>query len=526
MTTVRTWTGVALVVFSALFWAAGSRASVVVDGTRYHYLDDDQMISMRYARHLAEGRGLVWNEHGGRVEGYTNLGWIVVMASVHAAGASDATAALWVRAIAWLLGCGVLLLTARLLVRLGAGEGLPAIAALLALATSFDLLFWSINGFETTLLTALFLVALTHALEDADRGTLTGRTCLLAGLLPIVRTDAVDLTAAVVCTAVLLGARRRLEWIALALLPIALHLGFRVAYYGDWLPNTYYLKVSGRSGLALKGLGHTKAFVLTYGLATVLNGVAFWTTRQPAVRIVSVLVGLGALRLLLVGPDMFEGFRFLAPYVPVVLVSAAAGATWLMERSRIGGLAAAVALLLTTTWSAGVSGKQAFDGLVSTNGLPRTNTVTGVLINKYTGPDARMVVVAAGCVSYFSRRESLDLLGKTDRHVARVPAVDGGATGHNRFDVDWTLKDRPDLVVSLTSEHVVVDAEAIMRATGMTPARDNGAALLLNPIFVAEYRPSPVPLDFLRQKNAILVHQRSPERPRRALWREPVVAEP
>ncbi len=37
------------------------QASIVIDHQRYYYLDDDQMISMRYARNLVDGMGLVWN---------------------------------------------------------------------------------------------------------------------------------------------------------------------------------------------------------------------------------------------------------------------------------------------------------------------------------------------------------------------------------------------------------------------------------------------------------------------------------
>ena len=40
------------------------------------------------------------------------------------------------------------------------------------------------------------------------------------------------------------------------------------------------------------------------------------------------------------------------------------------------------------------------------------------------------------------------MLGKSDRHVARVAEVPRGPTGHNRFDVAWTLKDRPDIIAS------------------------------------------------------------------------------
>jgi len=41
---------------------------------------DDAFISFRYARHLAEGQGLVWNPEE-RVEGYTNFLWVLVLAA-------------------------------------------------------------------------------------------------------------------------------------------------------------------------------------------------------------------------------------------------------------------------------------------------------------------------------------------------------------------------------------------------------------------------------------------------------------
>jgi hypothetical protein len=47
------------------------RTSFVIDGVRYFSLLDDEMISMRYARNLAHGYGLVWNPGGERIEGYT-----------------------------------------------------------------------------------------------------------------------------------------------------------------------------------------------------------------------------------------------------------------------------------------------------------------------------------------------------------------------------------------------------------------------------------------------------------------------
>jgi hypothetical protein len=38
---------------------------------------DDALISLRYARRFLDGRGLTWND-GEWVEGYSNLGWILL----------------------------------------------------------------------------------------------------------------------------------------------------------------------------------------------------------------------------------------------------------------------------------------------------------------------------------------------------------------------------------------------------------------------------------------------------------------
>ena len=58
-------------------------ASFEYSGRRFYTLLDDAMISMRYARNLAEGHGLVWNPGEAPVEGYTNLLWTLWMAAVH-----------------------------------------------------------------------------------------------------------------------------------------------------------------------------------------------------------------------------------------------------------------------------------------------------------------------------------------------------------------------------------------------------------------------------------------------------------
>lgn len=516
------WVVIAIVAATLLFWGAASGSSVTVDGVRYHYLDDDQMISMRYARNLAEGHGLVWNPGGERVEGYTNFGWTMVMAAVHALGAGDATAALWIRVVNWLLTCAVIGLTAVLLDQLGVHHGAAKAAALLALTLSYDLLFWAVNGFETTLLTAVFLLALVRVVDAASRGSFDVPGCLLAGLLPLVRADAVDLTAAVLLTAAVMGARRNSWALVLAAAPLAIHVAFRLTYYGDLLPNTYYLKVAGREHLFMKGLGAIKEFVATYPAAVVLAAAAALSPGNRRARVVAVLVLLGCVRLAVVGADIFGGSRFLAPYVPVVLAAAAAGIEGASPGAPRGVAVIAAVLAVSTIFSAGVHGRASYRQLISRNGVPVPNVVAGVVLNRAALPGTRVVVAAAGCLPYFSRRTAVDLLGKSDRHVAGRPDIPGEPTGHSRYDVDWSLRGRPDVIAQVGSR---ADLQALLSAD-VTWRRDYTAALARHHVFRREYREWPLGLPAGAGSWIFYVHDSSPERDRVSSWAMPAVTLP
>src|SRR5262245_48009720 len=72
-----------LVVFTLLYGTFVARTAFVHNGQVVGTLFDDSLISMRYGQHLARGAGLVWNRgEQPPVEGYTNLGWTLLMSLV------------------------------------------------------------------------------------------------------------------------------------------------------------------------------------------------------------------------------------------------------------------------------------------------------------------------------------------------------------------------------------------------------------------------------------------------------------
>jgi len=62
---------------------------------------------------------------------------------------------------------------------------------------------------------------------------------------------------------------------------------------------------------------------------------------------------------------------------------------------------------------------------------------------------AFMAIDAAGKIPFYSRLRSLDMLGLSDYHIARMaPRADGHQVpGHNKYDPDYVLASQPDLVV-------------------------------------------------------------------------------
>jgi len=72
----------------------------------------------------------------------------------------------------------------------------------------------------------------------------------------------------------------------------------------------------------------------------------------------------------------------------------------------------------------------------------------GFRYRRATDPKAVIAFGAAGSPAYFSERPAIDLLGKSDKHIAHMaPATTVFRPGHNKFDPQYSINHlRPDLV--------------------------------------------------------------------------------
>jgi len=77
-------------------------------------------------------------------------------------------------------------------------------------------------------------------------------------------------------------------------------------------------------------------------------------------------------------------------------------------------------------------------------------TAYGKALALVTQKRAVIAVVWAGATAYYSRRPMVDLLGKSDRVIAKVPPIGDLHPGHNKYDYEYSIKQlQPDVVFQL-----------------------------------------------------------------------------
>jgi hypothetical protein len=473
----------ALMAALAAYWAAYVwRMSFVFDGQRRFLLFDDGMISMRYARNLADGFGLVWNPGGPRVEGYTNLGWTLVMALAQRCSPSDNLAILFIQ----ILGMACLALNCLLVWRLGrrlAPEDPWAALGAVALVGAYQALNnWALQGMEVGVVT-LILTAVLALGEDENCHVLAQP--LLLCLACLVRLD----MAAPAMALLALDAwqrrdlRRGLAGLGLVAASLALQEFWRHGYYGDWLPNTYYLKMTGFPvGLRMqRGAFVLGQWALSMGRVLLLLplGLALWQ-RKPLMLRIALLFCVQAAYSVYVGGDAWEQFgganRYLAPALPGLLLLTALALRQLsgflcalaplpLSGRKVLGLAlfaAALGYASVHEVSKRSNGERNWRGWLLLEKPQHSQDFEGIyrraMICASLTKEGAMVAVAGGggTVPYFfGKRQAVDVLGKCDPVISRLPMhLDPAASpweifypGHLKWDYAYSIQGlKPDFV--------------------------------------------------------------------------------
>lgn len=456
--------------------------SEVVAGERYWWLYDDAMVSMRYARNLAQGIGLVWNV-GERVEGYTNFLWTIYMALVHLIPIADSKTSLIVLVTNGLIGVATIPVLYALSRSLG-GNTLTTLATLAAFIFNANVIYWTTFGMESALLTCLFLQGIYRVIREAQGAPPNPLTYLIIALLTLVRADGLVLAAFVYALALLLNKNKKttLLFCALSLsIPVA-HEIFRIWYYGDWLPNTAYLKLVNWDGRIMAGLEYLAGFARTYIIFFAFAICGAVLLRQPILLTLGVGIVAYCGYIAYAGGDAFPNFRFLLPILPLLIALAFIGMQSL-------GLQPVAQFVFSVTSLALMPLAIPDLALYTPDPAYIGNVKIGLELRQNTPVTSKVADSWAGTTLYFSARYGIDLLGKSDPYLAHLPVAYGTKPGHNKFDFDYSLgKLHPDYVIA--NFKLPIDEEEMRQvATGDWA---HTALLYYHPVFRQFCLPNPV----------------------------------
>jgi hypothetical protein len=184
--------------------------------------------------------------------------------------------------------------------------------------------------------------------------------------------------------------------------------------------------------------------------------------RRPVPRWVRLMQGLVLTSIaycLLVGADFFSYHRFLLPALaPMTLLFwwYGVGANEL-RRKRAGQPApgkpsiALLGVLFIAAQLIYFVGRIPPQGMVHSFIVENTRDWAGVAqeLDRRAPPGAVIATIPIGAMGYFSHRYILDMVGLTDTHIAHTAVPTGEAiTGHEKYDIDYVLARRPELIYS------------------------------------------------------------------------------
>jgi hypothetical protein len=348
-------------------------------------------------------------------------------------------------------------------------------------------------------------IALLRPLLDGV--SVTWRSVLAPGiplaLLCLTRPDAPLIVIAIGGFLFLRSPSRRgvLSALGVGVLPGLATLGqvaFRLAYYGDWLPNTAHAKV------AVTAMRFQVGMACLEGAAT--HSVALWVpaslafyvawrdeSRRSRISLAAALLIVWTFYSVTISCGEV-GYRMLIPSIVLLAYLVAEALEWLMQRGRVTvGLAWIVVPILLASF--GHAQQRDPTNQLARQYIPKVTpkaaTIGTLLKHAFKAKDPLLAVNTAGAMPYFSELRSLDMLGLNDAHIARRRPTTFGRRhqGHELGDGAYVLSREPDIIVA-------------GNLGGETFQYPGGQQLSRDPRFERDYRlvwffaDDPIPLHF------------------------------
>ena len=406
---------------------------------------DDAYITLRYAKHLAGGQGLVWNLGERPVEGYSNFLYVLLGAASYRLGLDPIV-------VYKALGVVALAVSGWLMYRIARQwvGPLPATAPVIVFTSFYGPSWWAVSGLETLSYVALVLAAAAASFAglgyrqwpDTRRADRSDGWLVLSGLLvafAAMTHPEGPVVGIAIAVGILIGTR---SWRSVAVfagaaaLPYGLYFVWRWSYFDRLLPNPVYCK-GGYEGYPLWLVEDLAVHAAPLML---VMAVAGWR-RMDARQLIAIVLVLAYLCLLVgVDPILAQGSRH--ALAPLAVLVAVACATALARCSSTAGSAATVLLMCVSTLL-----MLRLPGELRENGLSyarRTEARVGIgrWIDQTIPAGDSYVMGDAGVVTLPTERRMIDAYCLNSAVMTLPPINRSGA----RY-ADWILRQNPGVIV-------------------------------------------------------------------------------
>lgn len=452
---------------------------IAVDGKRYFMLFDDAMISMRFAWNFAHGLGLVWNQ-GEYVQGYTNLLMTLIMsASSFIFDKQYAVLMIQILGIPTVLGiaftavkiahkCNDLSFKSNIL------EKLIFISVLLY----YPIVYWSLMGMETGLLSVFLLLSILISLQYVDEGKTKDLfvIAILMGLAFMTRNESAIFAGIIfvyVCFDLIIKKlffKKLLKILFAAIIYFLFVFGqlvFQYMYYGEWLPNTYTLKLTGMSfpDRVINGFGFIKPFLLYTSPLIFLS--LFYLVKEFSIKnlyLISFPI-TSIFYQVYVGGDPWLYWRIMAPTMPLLIMLFVFAAYEFIPK-QLGDkeknifsffrqqalvplvVIGCILIFANRSENSAFLKEMVLKWKPYQSDIAADNVNMALILSQITTLDATVGVYWAGSIPFYLDRKAIDFFGKSDKYISHLPPDMSGSRGwngmnsvpgHNKYDLQYSL---------------------------------------------------------------------------------------
>ncbi len=421
---------------------------------RMRFPFDDTYITFRYAANLAHGYGIVWNpgsilhHAGAHTEGYTNFLLVLLL-----------TPFVWMGCdlvlVSQIIGVVAVMVSAVAIYRI-IQNALPVTRyALLAPALFLlDPYIWmnAYSGLETSLFTMWLVVAIWAFITKR-----TELAFMLATFAALTRPEGA-LMGMVLLAVALIQERRQpggvvsptlkdhppisvlSYWVSAFVLPMALYAGWKFWYFGNLLPNSFYVKVTQiTGGTFLPGRGTMRIFYGGVWYLVAFGLIAAWKGRKNATVQIAVLWCWLLSSFYLFSQLIQNDYqRFTNSTEVLLIVLATVGLEFAIQKRWIWRLSIILLLAVNIIWSLYFRGGLGYIQRMDEELNPYSR-VAKVFKSIPDHGEVTIVWGDAGRLPYYSDMLNIDPVGLNTNEIAHAHSADEV--------IHFIMKSKPDIII-------------------------------------------------------------------------------